>query len=155
MEYSYQGETKGTVRVIGSNLPISWKVGREIAVFIKGKMLERALKEMKEVSELKRAIPYLRYKRSMPHRKGSIMVGKFPVAASGVIISLLNSVKANADNLAMDTENLQIIHAACQHGPIAFHYGRHRGVHRKLAHFEIVAKEAEEKKVEKKVKDKK
>lgn len=140
---SYNGDLKNAVQVVGRNVPISRKIGREIAVFIKGKYVDRAIAELERVAKGELAVPYKRHNRDTPHRKGSMMSGRFPLAASLQVIKLLKSLKANAENKALSEEDIFIVHAACQHAGIAWHYGRLRGRKRKLAHFELVGVEKE------------
>ena len=142
---SYAGNMEDAVQVAGRNLPISRKLGREIAIFIKGKMADRAIDELNRVAKGELAIPYVRFNRDTPHRKGNMMSGRFPKKSSLEIIKLIESLKANAENKALDSDAIKIIHASCQHGTKAWHYGRHRGRKRKLAPFELVGVEAEEK----------
>ena len=142
---SYKGKMEDAVQVAGRNLPISRKIAREIAVFIKGKTVARAIRDLNQVAAGKLAVPYVRFNRDTPHRPGHIMSGRFPVKASLEIVKLLESLKANAENKALDGDAIKIVHASCQHGTRAWHYGRRRRRRRKLAHFELVGVEAEEK----------
>ena len=147
---SYKGDMKNTAQVVGRNIPISRKIGREIAVFICGKYVDRAIVELQSAAEGKLAIPYKRYNCDTPHRRGKIMSGRFPKSASSYIVNLLKSLKANAENKALSEDDILIVHAACQHAGIAWHYGRQRRRRRKLAHFELVGVEKEkDEKVEK------
>ena len=141
---SYAGEIEDAVQVAGRNLPISRKIGRELAVFIKGKTVDRAIAELKQVAAGEIAVPYKRFNHDTPHRKGNMMSGRFPIKASLEIIKLIESLKANAEQKALDSDAIKIIHASCQHGTLAWHYGRKRRRRRKLAHFELVGVEVEE-----------
>jgi len=141
---SYSGKVEGSAQVVGRNLPISRKIGREIAVFIKGKTATRAIDELKRVADGDLAISYKRFNQDTPHRKGHIMSGRFPKKASLEIAKLIESLKANAEQKALDVDAIKIVHASCQHGTLAWHYGRKRRRRRKLAHFELVGIEVEE-----------
>jgi len=132
------------IQVAGRNLPISRKIGREIAVFIKGKTADRVISDLAKVSAGEIAIPYKRFNHDTPHRRGHMMSGRFPVKASLEVIKLIESLKANAEQKALDADAVKIIHASCQHGTLAWHYGRKRRRRRKLAHFELVGVEVEE-----------
>ncbi len=150
---SCQKNHENSVQVVGLNIPISRKIGREIAVFIKGKYVDRAITELEQAAEGKLAIPYKRHNTEIPHRKGKgIMSGRFPINTSVQIVKLLKNLKANAENKALSEDDIFIVHAACQHSSIAWHYGRHRRRKRKLAHFELVGIEKEREEVKKKVK---
>jgi len=143
-KYAFQKfDPKEMVRVVGRSLPISTKASVEIAAFIKGKQIDKAITNLEKVVEGKLAVPYKRYVKDIPHRKGAGMrTGRFPKKASKHIIVLLKSLRSNAQNQGLDTSKLFIIHAAAQKGPIVFHYGRRR-TKRKNTHFEIVAKQIE------------
>jgi len=142
---AYKGEEKNFAQVVGTNLPISRKTGREVAVFIKGKMVDRAISDLKEVVKLVKPVPFKRYRHDVPHQHGSLSVGRYPQKTAKIIIKLLESLKANAENKALDADNLMIVYAACQHAPKAWHYGRQRRRQRKLAHFELIGAETEAK----------
>ena len=150
-KYSFQAyDEKTMVRVSGKHLPISFKTSVEILQFIKGKNVDKAITLLGEVAEAKRAVPFLKYKKDVPHRRGKMSVGRFPKKASENIISLLNLIKANAKDKGLDEKSLMIIHAAAQSGPNLWHYGRQRRRLRKVCHAEIVAQESKKKKEEKK-----
>ena len=131
------------VRILGKFLPISLKTTTEVARFIKGYNVNKAITLLKEVAAAKRPIPFLKYKKDVPHRKGQGMsVGRFPKKVSEELIKLLELLKANAKDKGLDAEKLIIIHAATQSGPKMWHYGRLRRRRRKVSHFELVAQES-------------
>ena len=132
-KFSYQAQKKEILaKVLGRNIPISRKVSREISVFIKGKKVDRAINELNLVAAAKLAIPYKRYKKDIPHRRGHMAAGRFPKQASLEIVKLLSGLKSNAENIGMNTDQLTIIHASAQHSSLAWHSGRHRRRRRKL-----------------------
>jgi len=47
-------------------------------------------------------------KGEIPHRKGKIMSGRYPVKAAGEFIKLLNSLRANAIVNDLELENFKI-----------------------------------------------
>jgi len=157
-KYAYQGyDANEMARIVGTSMPISTKTSIEIAAFIKGKQIDKAISYLQEVIEGKKAIPFKKHVKKIPHRKG-MRTGRYPKKASKYIVDLLLGLKSNAQNKGLDTSKMIIVHAAAQKGPIAFHSGRQR-LKRKNTHFEIVAKEVKEiktkktKKVEKKSKE--
>jgi ribosomal protein L22 len=79
--------------VNGRDLSISLKHAIAICNFIKGKEIDQSIKMLEEVSKLRKAVPMT---GEIPHRKGKIMSGRFPVLASLEIIKLLKSLKSNA-----------------------------------------------------------
>lgn len=139
---SYQSyDSKTMASVAATYLPISAKDSREICKAIKGKRVDAAIKYLQAVINKKQAVPFKRYNRDTPHRRGNMAAGRFPRKASEFILPLLRNLKANAAGKNLDEENLLLVHAAAQRGPVLWHYGRARGVRRKCAHFEAVAKE--------------
>jgi len=140
--YSYQGvfDPKTMVRARGTNLPISTKVSVEIASAIRGKKLEKAISLLQKVIEKKSAIAYKKHRKDVPHRKGHMAAGRYPVKASKEILKLLNSAKSEAQSKGLDTTKLKIVHAAACKAPTVYHYGR-RYCKRKNSHFELILKE--------------
>jgi len=151
--YNFQGfDSKSMVRAVGRSLPISHKTSREIANYIKGMKLDKAISYLEQVMDAKRAVPYVRFKRDQAHRPGKMAAGGYPRKASENIIRILKSLKSNAESNSLSTEDLVLIHAISQPGPNVYRYGRKMGQHRKISHFEVVAQEisSKKKKVEKK-----
>jgi len=83
-------KTEAVVKVSG--VPISKKHSMYICAFIKGKSIDQALKELAEVIEFKRAIPF---KGEIPHRKG-MMSGRYPINACKEFTNILKGLRANA-----------------------------------------------------------
>ena len=139
-----------TAKASGRELRISPKHAREICKTIKGMMLEDAKKFLEDVIALRRPVPFRRYKKKVPHRRGlqGFCTGRFPVKAARHILRLLNEVEANAEFKGLNTEKLKIIHAAAYPGmkikkffPRAF--GRSSPNFEILTHVEIVVQEVE------------
>jgi len=122
------------------NLEISTKKSIEIASFIRRKNIENAKKTLQKVIEMKQAVPYKRHNKDIPHKPG-IMAGRYPIKTCRVILNLLNSLTANAQNKGMSS-NLIISEIIVNQGNKQMHYGRHRGK-RKSTHLKIVAREIE------------
>jgi len=80
--------------VYGKDLPVSTKHAIAICKFIKGKKPEQAMNELNEVIKFKKAIPM---KGEIPHRKGAIASGRYPVKASQVFIKLLKNLIGNSN----------------------------------------------------------
>jgi len=139
-----------TAKASGRELRISPKHAREICKTIKGMMLEDAKKFLEDVIAMRRPVPFRRYKKKVPHRRGlqGFCTGRFPVKAARHILRLLNEVEANAEFKGLNTEKLKIIHAAAYPGmkikkffPRAF--GRSSPNFEILTHVEIVVQEVE------------
>ena len=84
-------DSKNMTKAVGLNLPFSFKVAYEVAKFLKGKKVTRAIRELNEVKEQKTAIPYKRYNRDTPHRRGDMAAGRYPVKAAEYVLPLLKS----------------------------------------------------------------
>src|SRR3989304_3717392 len=63
----------------GNNLHASMKQCMYICRFIKGKTIDQSIKELGGVLKLKTIIPF---SGEIPHRKGKIMSGRYPINAS-------------------------------------------------------------------------
>ena len=132
----------------GRDLRIKPKVAREICHYVKGMRLERAKSVLEEVIELKKAIPYKRYRGKVPHRKGlqNYDAGRYPQKAAKEILKILESVEANAEFKGLYADRLKIVHMAAHRGrvirkfiPRAF--GRASPYYKHLTHIEVVVEE--------------
>ncbi len=123
---------KEEVSINASGVPISTKYAMAICKFIKHKPIEKAIADLEEVTKLKKAVPM---KGEIPHRKGKIMSGRFPVRASKHFIILLKSLLGNANNHDVDEPVISFAMANIGSRP----YGRH-GIKRKRTHLVIRAK---------------
>ena len=121
---------KEKVSVSAENLPISPKVAASICKFVKHKKIEVAIKEIEEVSKLKKAVPM---KGEYAHRKGKIMSGKYPVKAAKEFLILLKSLQSNA--LYHDVEEPFVTEAVANKGTTTYASG---GRIKKRAHVRIV-----------------
>jgi len=84
-------KTEAVVNISG--LPISTKHSIAICNFIRGKNIDNSIAILGDVQRLKRAVPM---KGEIPHRKGNIMSGRYPIKAAGEFIKILKSLKSNA-----------------------------------------------------------
>ena len=132
----------------GRDLRISPKAAREICNYIRGMNLQKAKEVLREVIELKRAIPYRRHKKKIPHRRGlqGFYAGRYPVKAAEAILKVLEAVEANAEFKGLYTDRLKIIHIAAQKGPVIKKYiprafGRSTPYFERLTHIEVAVEE--------------
>ncbi len=132
---AYDGKTMA--KVIGKNLPVSKKVAYEVTNHIRGRTIEKAIAILKDVQAMKMPVPYKRYNKDTPHRKGDFAAGRFPEKAARYIIPLLKSLKSNADDKGL-TGDLILVHSAANMTAKRHRYGRIRGVKR-TTHVEFVA----------------
>ena len=132
---AYDGKTMA--KVVGTNLPVSRKVAYEVTNHIRGRTIEKAIAILKDVQAMKMPVPYKRYNKDTPHRKGDFASGRFPEKAARYIIPLLKSLKSNADDKGLSGE-LILIHSAANMTGKRHRAGRIRGVKR-TTHVEFVA----------------
>jgi ribosomal protein L22 len=79
--------------VNGTNLPISKKHSMAICDMIRGKSIEPMIAHMEQTIKLRKPI---KMKGEIPHRKGNMMSGRYPVNACKEFISLLKQLGANS-----------------------------------------------------------
>ena len=89
----------------GYNLPVSKKQCMYICNFIKNKKIDSAISDLEDVLKFKKAVPF---KGEIPHRKGNIMSGRYPLKASKIMIKLLKGLKGNVIVNLMDLEKTRI-----------------------------------------------
>jgi len=134
-----------TVKASGRELRLSPKAASEVCAVIKGMKLDEAKEFIEQVVSMKKAVPYRRYKKKVPHRHGleKFPTGRFPIKAAQRILAVLENAEANAMYKGLDAENLRIVHASAYPGvnirryiPRAF--GRASPRFETLCHVEIV-----------------
>ncbi len=116
--YSQNPAGENTARGKVNEAPISPKHAVEIASFLRGKKLDEAEAYLNDVVALKKAIPFKRFNRNVPHRKGLVGwdAGRFPQKAGRVYLRLINSVRKNAEYDGLETDKLRIIHVTANRG---------------------------------------
>jgi len=146
--YSFTGYAQPYVKASGREVDVSPKAAREVCAAIKGMRLQQARDFLQEVIDVKRAVPFRRFKKKVSHRSNipGFHTGRYPVKAAEKILEVLENLEANADFKGMDTEHLKIIHAAAIQGrkvrssqPRAM--GRSSPSINTLVHIEIAAAE--------------
>lgn len=115
LNFSIEPTPEKTSKAMGRELHISRKHAHEIATAIKGMKLENARKFLENVVALKQAVPYKRYTRNIPHRKG-MCSGRYPQKAAKEFLSVLKNAESNATYKGLDSENMKIIHVATKKG---------------------------------------
>ena len=126
------------------NLKVSTKVAISICKFMLNKKIEKEIKEIEEVTKMRRAIPM---KGEYAHRKGKMMSGKYPVNAAKEFLILLKSLQRNATHHEID--NPIITEAIANKGSTVY---ASSGRTRKRTHIRIVLSE---KKLKQKMENKK
>lgn len=147
-KYSFQNYDKTRhVRASIREKQISHKHAREIATTIKGMRLDKARNFLGDVRNLRRAVPFRRYKEQVGHKSDpGVMSGRYPQKAATEFIKLLDNLESNAEYKGMDLDRLKIINITVHKGvklrrfiPRAF--GRTTPKINILTHVEIVAQE--------------
>ena len=119
----------------GNDMKISLKQSMAICDFIKRKQIDVAIKELEEVTRMKRAIPM---KGEIPHRKGGFP-GRYPIKAAQVFIKILKSLSANASAKGMDTEKIKLF-ASANKASRPHRSGKYSGRKFKRTHIFVSAK---------------
>jgi large subunit ribosomal protein L22 len=144
-------DEKKAAKAIAKNQPVSLKYATEMCREIKGKKLNNVQKRVKRILEKEEFLPLRKYNKKVAHRKGNavsgVKSGRFPEKVCNVFLSLLDSVKANADFKGLDSENLLISHCFASRGfarrsvqSKGHISGKRR--RRKSAHIEVIVMEA-------------
>jgi len=120
--------------VNGRSLPISTKYSMAICKFIKKKSIEKAIADLEEVLKFKKAVPM---KGEIPHRKGKIMSGRYPINAVKEFIRLLKNLLANSNVNGLE----EPIIAEVVPNKASRPYGRFGTIKRKRTHIKIIVKE--------------
>lgn len=119
LNYSIKVKAENTALAIGRELHISPKKSMELCRAIKGKSLAQAKRYLEEVIALKRAVPFHRFKRDVPHRKGrEIMAGRYPVNAAKGILETLEHAEHNAEYKGLDPENMFVYSITASRGRV-------------------------------------
>ena len=150
VKYAYKTEDNSkTARSMGRSLKISPKHAVEICRTIRGMEVEKAKNYLKEVIEMKKAVPFKRHNKKVGHRKElkGWPSGRYPVKAATQILKILENAESNAEYKGMDNENLKIEHSSSHRGfvikggiPRAF--GRVTPFNTPTTHVQIVLGEA-------------
>jgi len=146
--YAFQNfDSTKHVRAAIREKTISHKHAREIAVAIKGLSLEKARDYLLSVVELKRSIPFRRYKNQVGHRSDpGVMSGRYPQKAATEILKLLDNLESNAEYKGIDLDRLKIINATVHKGRLMKRFtpramGRASPKNNAFTHVELVAQE--------------
>ena len=146
--FSFQNyDTTKHVRSAIREKPISHKHAREIALAMKGLTIEKARDYLLDVINLKRSIPFKRYKNQVGHKSDpGTMSGRYPEKAATEILKLLDNLESNAEYKGMDLDRLKIINAVVHKGRILKRFipramGRATPKNDVLTHVELVAQE--------------
>ena len=149
-EYHYAFQNFDPTRHVRAALrekTISHKHAREIAVAIKGLNVEKAREYLIYVTQLKRSVPFRRFKNQVGHKSDpGTMSGRYPQKAATEVLKLLDNLESNAEYKGMDLDRLKIINATVHKGRILKRFipraqGRATPKNNIYTHMELVAKE--------------
>jgi large subunit ribosomal protein L22 len=146
--YSARSDPGEGVKASGRDLRISPKAAREICKSIRRNRLDEARQFLQDVIDMKRAVPYRRHKKEVPHKAGldKWYAGRYPVKAAREILKVLDSLEANCEDQGFDVERVRLVHVCAQRArvlkrfvPRAF--GRSSPNYEHLTHIELLAEE--------------
>jgi len=113
-------DKKKIASAVAKNARMSLKYATEIAREIKGKPLAKAMQNLENIAAHKQYLPLRMFNKNVAHRKGAsvsnVKSGRYPEQACKIILSILESVKANADYKGLDEEKLLVTHAFASQG---------------------------------------
>jgi len=107
LNYSIQPEPEKTSKAIGKELHISKKHAHEISSAIKGMKVNIARGFLEGVTELKQAVPYKRFVKDVPHKRG-MCTGRYPQKAAKEFLKVLLNAENNARYKGLESDNLRI-----------------------------------------------
>jgi large subunit ribosomal protein L22 len=149
LDYSRKVKEENIAKAIGRELHISPKKSMELCRELKGLSTEQAKKYLEEVIALKRVVPYRRFKRDVPHRKGKgTMAGRYPIKAARAILETIEHAEHNAEYKGLDPENM-FIYSIIAHrgrtirGRIPRAFGRATAWDTHTTNIELILKEKE------------
>ncbi len=147
-KYAFQNfDSTRHVRASLREKQISHKHAREIALAIKGLSIEKARDYLQSVRNLKRAVPFRRYKNQVGHKSDpGVMSGRYPQKSAIEFLKLLDNLESNAEYKGMDLDRLKIINANVHKGVVIKRFipramGRATPKNNVLTHVELVAQE--------------
>lgn len=129
---------------------ISPKHAVEVCRAVRGMMVEDALEFLDDVIALKTPVPFKRYNKRVPHRKG-IGPGRFPEKAARTIKKAIESAKSNAEFDGKDTDSMYISTVSASRGRVTEGYiaraqGRSTPFNHETVNIEIIITLTEEEK---------
>lgn len=98
---------KPEAKASGRDLPISWKKAIIVCDFVRGKKLAWAIRNLKQVEELKMPVPFRKHNKDVAHKPG-IGPGRYPAKVSKHIRLVLENAKANALSKGLQEDKLVI-----------------------------------------------
>ena len=116
-KYSTTVDPDKTAKAYGYELHCSQKDSMNLAYALKGKSIEDAKNYLKEVVEMKRALPAVFHKQKVHHQKAT-GPGSYPQKAASYMLKILENAENNAEYKGFDVENMKILHISAYRGRI-------------------------------------
>ncbi|MGM5482879.1 MAG: 50S ribosomal protein L22 [Nanobdellota archaeon] len=146
-KYSYQKYNPDAMsRAVGRDLSISTKHCIEICNYLRGRKLESAKTILRGVINKSKPLPFKRFNDDVGHKKGDFSSARYPVKAASAVLKLVESCESNAQNKALNTSEMVLVHMNANKGSQQFRHGRHRRRLMKRTHVEVVLEEVSGKK---------
>jgi len=143
MKYAIKDVKENMAVAMSLGSPISLKDSIMISNYLKGMSVIKAKIFLKNVIDLKSAVPYTRFNSDRGHKRGKIAAGRFPVKAAKYFMNLIESAESNATDKGLNGESLFIRNIISNKGHVGYHYGRRRGLRTKSVHLQIYLEELE------------
>ncbi len=145
--YTQIADPDTTAKAIGKEIPISPKDSREVCRMIRGRKLDKAIKMLEEVIEIKRPVPFARYNMGVAHKAG-VGPGRYPKKSAQAILRVLESAKHNAEYKGLDAENMKVKVVTAnpgrtQPGYMPRAYGRSTQWNQQTVNIEVILEEVQ------------
>jgi large subunit ribosomal protein L22 len=145
MGYTLETDPETTSRAVGKELGISPKKCREVCKELVGMKVEAAKKYLKDVADLKQAVPYTRFKMQLSPKPG-VGPGRYPKKPALAILGVLESAQSNAEYKGLEADNMRIKVASASRGRIEKSYmpraqGRSTPWNEQTTNIEIILEE--------------
>ena len=125
VNYAYKPKDDAkAAKAMGYEMPISFKHAVEICRAVKGKKIDEAMEFLEDVIEMKKAVPFKKYKKKVAHKAGlnKWYAGRYPQKAAKAILKILKNLEANAEYKGLEVERLKIVHAQAKKGRVLKRY---------------------------------
>jgi len=147
MGYTQESDPEKTSKAIGVEFSVSPKHCREVCKMLVGMKVEDAKKYLKDVADLKRPVPYTRFKYFL-NPKPKVGPGRYPKKAALAILKVLESAQSNAEYKGLESDNMKVKLAAAHRGRIEKAYmpraqGRSSPWNEQTTNIEIILEEIE------------
>jgi len=147
--YTAQKDPETTARAIGKDINMSPKKAVEVCRAIRGMMVSDAKEYLEDVIDMKRAVPYYRYRMGTSRKKGVHTFGGYPVRVSKAILKVLEGAEANAEHKELDPDDMKVTVIAAHRGRVMKNYmprahGRATPFFRQLTNIEVILETVEE-----------